>query len=120
MYRELIASTWWRQTTNLSAVFLGGLFSKRERSGSGFDPFQLHPPHGFLAAKLFLCVKDFQPGQPPFRHGETAWCDVSQSVLGKTDSFHFSLGGVPHIPIPMQIRPYLKTRRRSKKGSRLR
>jgi hypothetical protein len=50
----------------LSAVFLGGLFPQHERGGGGFKSFQLHPPHGFLAAKPFLRVKDFQPGQPPF------------------------------------------------------
>src|ERR1017187_5072924 len=50
----------------LSAVFLGGLFPQHERGGGEFEPFQLHPPHSFLAAKPFLRVKDFQPGQPPF------------------------------------------------------
>jgi hypothetical protein len=48
------------------AVFLGGVFSKRERGGVGFETFQLHPLHGFLSAETLLRVEDFQPGQPAF------------------------------------------------------
>src|ERR1017187_10901838 len=50
----------------LRAVFLGGLFPQHERGGVGFEPFQLHPPHGFPPAETFLRVEYFQPGQPAF------------------------------------------------------
>jgi hypothetical protein len=43
-----------------------------------------------------------------FRHGETARGGVSQSVLGKSDSFHFSAGGAPKIS--MQIDRHRKLR----------
>jgi hypothetical protein len=32
-----------------------------------------------------------------FRHGETARSGITQGVFGKSDLFHFSLGGVPQI-----------------------
>ena len=61
----------------LSAVFLGGLFPHNERGGVGFEPFQFHPPHRFLAAETLLRVEDFQAGQP------TVLVVISGDALGQ-------------------------------------